>query len=61
MAKKMTFNKEGQPMCPKCGSTTFRNKSVLEWGRATQACAGCGIGLLPASRGDIRKARKLNN
>lgn len=60
MAVKIVFNADGQPSCPKCGSTTFRTKSVLEWGRAAQACAGCGVGLLPASRGEVKRARKAS-
>lgn len=58
MAVKIVFNETGQPSCPKCGSTSFRDKSALEWGRTRQACAGCGVGLLPASRSEVKRAKR---
>lgn len=57
MAQRVVLTEDG-PACPRCGSTTFRTKSVLEWGRSRLACAGCGTGLLPATRGDVRAARR---
>lgn len=58
MAKHMDIDEQG-PKCPKCGSREFRTKSVLEWGSARQACAGCGTGLLPATRATVKAAKKL--
>lgn len=57
MAKHIVYV-NGEPACPRCGSTSFRNKSALEWGRSTIQCVGCGTGLLPATGRDVRAARR---
>lgn len=57
MAERVKLTDAG-PVCPRCGSGQVRRKSALEWGRAPMACVGCGVGLLPATRSQVRAHRR---